>query len=123
VDQLSAALPLRGSLVVRKQGLALINKGRADGVQAGMIFDIVKKGRLQIANEGIALFYTADDLVGTIGIDRADEEVAAGTLTRNGFFDRIEPGDEFIRQQEKENKPSSEIPANPELRTMLRTLR
>jgi tetratricopeptide (TPR) repeat protein len=123
VEQLSASLPLRGRLLIRKQGQALINKGKADGVVEGAVYDVVKKGRPQIANEGIALVYGADELVGKITIDNVDEEIAAGTLERNGFFDRIENGDEIILQVEKTNKPSGETAANPELRALLRTLR
>jgi hypothetical protein len=123
VDQLAAALPFRAKLVMRKQGRGRGGKGRVDGVKAGDVYDVVKKGRSQIANEGIALLYTADDLAGKITIDSVDEEVAAGTLARSGFFDRIEPGDEIIMQVEKDSKTPAETAANPELRALLRTLR
>ena len=122
-EQLSAALPLRGRLLIRRQGQALINKGKADGVAEGAVYDIVKKGRPQIASEGISLIYGADELVGKITISNVDEEIAVGTLTRNGFFDRIENGDEIIYQVEGEKKPALESAANPELRALLRTLR
>jgi len=122
-DQLSGVLPLRGRLLIRKQAQALINKGKADGVQAGAVYDVVKKGRLQIANEGIALVYSPDELVGKLAINNIDEEIAIGTLERNGFFDRIEPGDEVVLQTEKPAKPSPESATNPELRTLLRALR
>ena len=124
VDQLSSSMPLRGRLLIRRQGQALINKGRADGVQTGAVFDVVKKGRPQTANEGIALIYSEDELIGKLTITNADEEIAIGTLERNGFFDRIEPGDEVILQQPQgANRPSAESAANPELRALLRTLR
>jgi len=123
IDQLSKAMPLRGRLLIRRQGQALINKGRADGVEAGAVYDIVKKGRSQTANEGISLVYNADELVGTIAITNVDEEIAVGNLTRNGFFDRIENGDEIIFQPENTSRPASESAANPELRALLRTLR
>jgi len=122
-DQLSGSLPLRGRLLIRKQAQALINKGKADGVQADTVYDVVKKGRPQIANEGIALIYSPDELVGKLTIKNVDEEIAIGTLERNGFFDRIEPGDEVILQTEKPARASPEIAANPELRALLRTLR
>jgi tetratricopeptide (TPR) repeat protein len=122
VDQLSSSLPFRGRLLIRRQGQALINKGRADGVTAGAVYDVVKRGLPQIASEGIALIYGADELVGTITIDNVDEEIAVGTLTRNGFFDRIEAGDEIILQVQG-NRPAVESAANPELRALLRTLR
>ncbi|MDR0315319.1 MAG: tetratricopeptide repeat protein [Treponema sp.] len=122
-DQLAASLPFRAKLLMRHQAQGLIDKGRADGVTNGAVYDVVKKGRPQIASEGIGLIYTADDLVGRITIESADEEVAAGSLARNGFFDRIEPGDEIIFQAEKGSQARPEIAANPELRALLRTLR
>ena len=122
-DQLSAALPLRGRLVVRRQAQGLIDKGRADGVKEGAVYDIVKKDRAQIANDGIGLVYADDDIVGRITIGNVDEEVAAGTLARNGFFDRIEAGDEIIFRAASEARVQPETAANPELRALLRTLR
>jgi tetratricopeptide (TPR) repeat protein len=123
VDQLSSSMPLRGRLLIRRQGQALINKGKADGVQAGAVFDVVKKGRAQIANEGIALVYSPDELVGTLTITNVDEEIAIGNLQRNGFFDRIEAGDEIILQTDRPSRPAIENAANPELRALLRSLR
>jgi len=123
VDQLSSSMPLRGRLLIRKQNQALINKGKADGVQQGMVYDVVKRDRAQTANEGIALLYSSDELIGTLTITNVDEEIAIGSLTRNGFFDRIEPGDEIILQAQRTNRPTTENAANPELRALLRTLR
>jgi tetratricopeptide (TPR) repeat protein len=124
VEQLAAALPFRGRLVARRQARGLINKGRADGVTGGAVYDVVKRGRPVILNEGIGLSYTADDLVGTITIEDAGEEVSAGTLSRNGFFDRIAEGDEVVmRAKEEAAKAPAENAVNPELRSLLRTLR
>ncbi len=123
VTQLSASMPIRGRLLIRKQGQALINKGKADGIQKDSVYDVVKRGRFQTANEGIAVIYSNDELVGKLTITDVDEEIAIGTLVRNGFFDRIEPGDEIILQVNKSNKPALESAANPELRALLRSLR
>ena len=123
ISQLAAAMPLRGRLLIRQQGQALINKGRADGVQVNTVYDIVKRGRFQTANEGIALNYSSDELVGWLTITNIDEEISIGTLTRNGFFDRIEPGDEVILQIQRTNTSVPESAANPELRSLLRSLR
>jgi hypothetical protein len=122
-DQMGAVLPLRGRLVQRQQAQGLIDKGKVDGVKAGAVYDIVKKGRSQIAHEGIGLSYTNEDIVGRISIENVDEEVASGTMTRNGFFDRIEAGDEVIFRAADEVKIPPDTTANPELRALLRTLR
>jgi tetratricopeptide (TPR) repeat protein len=124
IDQLEAALPFRGELAARQAGQGLIDKGRADGVKNDNIYDIVKKGRVSVKNESIGLVYTQEDVVGTITIREADEECSAGALARNGFYDRIEPGDEIILQKEP---PNQAVPvqgaADPELRALLRALR
>ncbi|MDR1839160.1 MAG: tetratricopeptide repeat protein [Treponema sp.] len=123
VDQLSAAMPQRGRLLIRRHGQALINKGKADGVRADAVYDVIKRGRPQVANEGIALVYNPDELVGTLTITNIDEEIAIGTLERNGFFDRIEQGDEVILKIDRPVSPAPQSAANPELRALLRTLR
>jgi hypothetical protein len=123
VDQLSAALPFRSELASRKAGQGLIDKGRADGVKSGNVYDIVKKGRVSIKNDGIGLVYAPGDIIGTIAIQEADEEVAAGNLTRSGNYDRIEPGDEIVLQKEQPPSAATQTIADPELQALLRTLR
>jgi len=123
VSQLSSSMPVRGRLLVRRQGQALINKGRADGIQMDIVYDVVKRGRAQTANEGIALIYSSDELVGSFTVTSVDEEIAIGALSRSGFFDRIETGDEIILQTARTSRPVTESAANPELRALLRTLR
>jgi len=126
VDQLSAALPFRAELLLRRQDQGLIDKGRADGVRDGAEYEVVRRGRTGILNEGIGLVYSQDDVVGKLVIEKADEEVSAGRLARQGFFDQISPGDEvFLAPDKKDGVPKTEIPlpADPELRALLRMLR
>ncbi|MDR0524287.1 MAG: tetratricopeptide repeat protein [Spirochaetaceae bacterium] len=123
-DQLHHALPFRGELLRYKQGQGLIDKGRADGVTPEGVYDVVKKGQPLIRHEGVGLAYSPQDVVGTLVIEKIDEEISVGALTRNGFFDRIAPGDEIILQTQKDEKaPVTEPLADPELRTLLRALR
>jgi hypothetical protein len=125
VDQLSRALPFRAELIRRNQGRALIDKGRVDGVQDGAVFEIVRKGAAGILNEGIGLVYAADDVVGKIAVEQADEEVSSGVLTRTGFFDRISEGDEIflVPEENAALRAAEAVPVDPELRRLLRTLR
>jgi hypothetical protein len=109
-------------MLIRRQGQALINKGKADGLREETVYDVVKRGRPQIAHEGISLVYSEDELVGRFTVVSIDEEIAIGTLERVGFFDRIEPGDEIVLQSEKTGA-AAETAANPELRALLRSLR
>ena len=124
VDQLSRALPFRAELLLRRQDQGLIDKGRADGVRDGAEFDLVLKGRIGIQSEGIGLVYSPEDVVGKLIIEKADEEVSMGRLARNGFFDRITPGDEvFLVPEKQETQSNAALPADPELRALLRMLR
>jgi tetratricopeptide (TPR) repeat protein len=123
-EALAGVLPLRAEILKRRQGRALMDKGRSDGVVSGMVFDIIRKGRAEVLNEGIGLSYGADDIAGTFTVEAADEEVAAGVLDHAGFFDRISMGDELILRDEKaDEKTRSSEAVNPELRRLLRMLR
>jgi len=121
--QLGEALPFRGRLVQRRQSQGLIDRGRADGVRVGDVFSIVRRGGAEVAGRGIGLLYPEEYLVGTLTIDRVDEEVASGALSRSGFFDRIEAGDEAILRPAGGIAARPEAAANPELRALLRALR
>ena len=125
-DQLSAALPFRAQLIIRRQDQGLIDKGRSDGIKDGDEFDLVQKGSAEIQNEGIGLVYSPADVVARLKITKADEEVSAVNMTKNGFFDRISSGDEvFTAPQKQDAAPQTNTPvqADPELRALLRTLR
>jgi hypothetical protein len=62
--------------------------------------------------------------VGTFFINQVDEEVSVGTLSRSGFFDLIEAGDEVILQKKKDEQDTGNVvPDNPELRSLLRNMR
>jgi tetratricopeptide (TPR) repeat protein len=123
VDQLAAALPFRGALIRRRQSQGLIDKGRLDRVEPGAVYEVVRKGRPQVRNEGIGLVYGEDEILGTLEITEAGEEVALGTLKRNGFFDRAAAGDEVLfKPAEREARPAPDA-ADPQLRALLRTLR
>ncbi|MDR2808058.1 MAG: tetratricopeptide repeat protein [Spirochaetaceae bacterium] len=122
VDSIAAAIPLRIELIRYSQGQGLIDKGKVDGVKVGDVFDIVKRGKTLVRNEGIGLVYAPADIVGKFTITEADEEVSAGSVSRIGFFDLITSGDEVLPQP-PEPAPEPQLIGDPELRSLLRTLR
>jgi tetratricopeptide (TPR) repeat protein len=125
ISQINTALPFRASLIRRNAGIAVIDKGRIDGVAADTEYEVVKRGAAEIATDGITLRYTGSSVAGTFKPVQIDEEVTQGVLTRNGFFDRIAVGDEIILQPKPETPPvPSAVPQiSPELQALLRTLR
>jgi hypothetical protein len=130
ISQLNAALPFRASLIRRNAGVALIDKGRIDGVTTDteIEYEVVKQGTAEIATQsgGITLEYADGNIAGTFKATRVDEEVSEGVLTRRGFFDRIAVGDEVILQPKPVPAPPQTTGStfiSPELQALLRTLR
>ncbi|HCM25459.1 MAG TPA: hypothetical protein DIC34_02740 [Treponema sp.] len=139
VDQLSVSLPFRSTLVARKAGVGLMDKGKIDGVKAETVYEIIRKGAAAPLPEGIGLSYTRNDVVGTFTTTETDESISAGALARIGFFDRIAAGDEIValpvkagmakdgsvqaaQAAQADGKPEEPV-LDPELRYLLRTLR
>ncbi|MDR3302508.1 MAG: tetratricopeptide repeat protein [Spirochaetaceae bacterium] len=143
VQQLDAALPFRAALLRREADTGLIDKGRLDGVkadsvaagdsEAGAVYDIVRKGRLELKSDALGYKYQPSDIAGSFSVRQLDEEVSVGTLTRRGFFDTIAVGDEIILQAPPEGATGTgaeaartqktEPSADPELRALLLQLR
>jgi tetratricopeptide (TPR) repeat protein len=128
INQLNAALPFRASLIRRSAAIAVIDKGRIDGVTIDAEYEVVKQGTAEVApqSDGISLKYADGNIAGTFKVTLVDEEVSEGILTRRGFFDRIAVGDEVILQPKAETAPEQTAPStpiSPELQALLRTLR
>jgi tetratricopeptide (TPR) repeat protein len=133
IEQLDAALPFRAALIRRNADRGVIDKGKLDGIAEGTVFNIIKKGGLELAGEGIGYKYLPADIAGTFAITQIDEEASAGTLTRQGYFDLIATGDEIIPKTptsvpdtaaaKTPAAPENAVIVDPELRTMLMRLR
>ncbi|GHV21344.1 hypothetical protein FACS189494_06590 [Spirochaetia bacterium] len=124
--QLGDNLPFRAALLRRQADTGLMDKGKLDGIAEGTVYEVLKKGAAEIASDGLGLKYLDTDVVGAFTTTQAiDGEVSSGTLTRRGFFDLITEGDEIFLQTPKKDAPASVAPTNsdPELRSILRTLR
>ncbi|MDR2467453.1 MAG: tetratricopeptide repeat protein [Spirochaetaceae bacterium] len=126
--RLEAALPFRAVLLRRNADRALADKGKIDGITPETVLTVIRKGRLELQNSGLGFKYAEADVAGTLAITNIDEEVSAGKLTRQGFFDVISVGDDLIIQSEQEKTTTSQPPptapaSDPELRALLMTLR
>jgi hypothetical protein len=133
--QLSSAMPFRAAIIRRSADRALIDKGKIDGMEnalsGGAVFNVIKKGKLGIKGEGIGWEYSPSDLTGSFAVTQVDEEVSAGILTRQGYFDLIAVGDEIITETKTDEKTgdgakaetAENITFDPELRALLMQLR
>ena len=112
VTSLAAALnqfvPLRG-MIVRMEGTrALINLGRAHGVEREMRFHILREGGLQVNPETGEYEYDDDEVLGELSITNVDEMIAEGTYTYAGLFNRVNVYDLVVLKPAEENAESAE---------------
>ncbi|MDR1363444.1 MAG: tetratricopeptide repeat protein [Spirochaetaceae bacterium] len=127
VEQLGKAMPFRAVLLRRAAGEGVIDKGRLEGCREDTVYQIVKKGRVDVQSEGIGLQYAEGDITGSFTPAQVGEELTSGTISRAGFFDLIAAGDEVVAKKEDQpaaaNGTAPAPAADPELRAILRTLR
>jgi len=102
-DTLIAAFPLNGTIIERRQSDAVIDLGKADGIEKDMVFDIVAPADLRSAGNEIALVYGKGTVLGTFTVTDVDEEIAQGKVARSGFYDRIKKGDAVILSPAEED--------------------
>lgn len=95
-QMLSEVFPLRGVILARHQGNAVIDIGMVDGVKEEQVFDVVDTSDVRITGNEIGLSYDKNAVLGTITITEPDEDVSMGKITRSGFYDRINSGDAVI---------------------------
>jgi hypothetical protein len=96
ISGIQSLFPVRGKLIARNGSQALIDLGTVEGIAPDQQFSIIRKGRLAVADEGIGSLYAESDVLGTFTVTSAGEDVSQGALTQNGFYDRINPGDEVL---------------------------
>lgn len=89
-------LPIRGKILDRNGNDLLIDAGRSEMIKKGAVFNIVKKGGMWTADNEIGLTYLNSDILGTLTVTDAGEEVSQGVLAKNGFYDRVNTDDEVV---------------------------
>ena len=106
-DMFYKAMPIIGSLAGRSQSEAVIDIGAGDCSFDECTVEIVKKGTLTIANEGIGLVYNEKDVLGTFTVGRISEDMTEGTLTRKGYYDKMTKGDTAVLIHAESGKSGS----------------
>jgi len=114
-DNVHSALPLRGRLLNRKFDTGVIDLGRLDGVKQGDKLLIVKNGSISVAKDRLGFDYAKDAVIGSFDITKIDALVSEGTVTKNQFFDLINPQDWVIFPPPKNEQPKQTTPPPGEL--------
>ncbi len=89
-------LPIRGKIIERSVNEILIDLGSVEGIKDGAVLDVVKAGKIQTADKGLGVVFDEKNALGTITVTKTGEEISQGTLSQNGFYDRVNVGDEVL---------------------------
>ena len=103
VQTVASVMPVRGAILKRYQGEAVIDLGKSDGIKKDMSFDVLPQEAVSVKSEGLGLIYNPTDVMGTFTVSGVDEDVSLGKLLRSGFYDRMDSGDVVIPKPDKKD--------------------
>ena len=89
-------LTVRGKILDRNGKTVLVDLGKAENIVKDAQLKIIKKGQIRTADSGVGLYYRDADVLGTITITTAGEEISEGTIENHGFYDKINIDDEVV---------------------------
>ena len=89
-------LTVRGKILDRNGKTVLVDLGKAENIVKDAQLKIIKKGQIRTADSGVGLYYRDADVLGTIVITTAGEEISEGTIENHGFYDKINIDDEIV---------------------------
>lgn len=111
-------LTVKGKVLNRNGKIVLIDLGLSENIKKDYEFKIIKKGMLQISDDGIGLKYKDDDVVGMLKVTNSGEEISEAEITSHGFYDKINIDDEIvlinIPQNEKASTAIDNVPNSTE---------
>jgi tetratricopeptide (TPR) repeat protein len=102
----ASTLPPRGRLLSRKFDLGVIDLGAFQGVKKDDSFTVVRRNKVRLDPQRPGLVYDESDVLGSFKVTATDEGVAEGQLTRKGYFDYINAGDEVVIPRQEKTPPS-----------------
>jgi len=107
-DDINKSIPLYGMIVRLEGNRALINLGRAHGVQKDAVFHIFHQGGLRKNPETGEFEVDPEVSLGELTVTRADEMISEGEYTFKGLFNRVNVYDSVLFEGMKEELESAE---------------
>ena len=89
-------LTVRGKILARNGKTILVDLGKAENIVKDAQLKIIKKGQIRTADSGTGLYYRDADVLGSITITTAGEEISEATIENHGFYDKINIDDEIV---------------------------
>ena len=101
---LLAILPVRGRILHRSVNEILVDLGIVEGMKKDVVLDVIKEGKILTNDKGLGVTFEEKNYLVSILINRVGEEISQGTLSQNGFYDRVNIGDEVLVKFRPEDK-------------------
>lgn len=89
-------LPVRGKVIARDGNDLLVDLGRTEGIAKGAELAVVHEGSVRTADTGPGIVWDESAVLGKVTIGAVGEEISSGVLVQNGFYDRVNIGDEVV---------------------------
>ncbi|MCQ2575345.1 MAG: tetratricopeptide repeat protein [Treponema sp.] len=89
-------LSVKGKIIDRNGKTVLLDLGKSENIVPDTQFKIVKKGEVRTADNGIGLYYRDNDVVGTVTVTKAGEEISEANIDEYGFYDKVNIDDEVV---------------------------
>ncbi len=89
-------LTVRGKILARNGKTILVDLGKSENIVKEAQLKIIKKGQIRTADSGVGLYYRDADVLGSITITTAGEEISEATIENHGFYDKINIDDEIV---------------------------
>lgn len=110
VASVTKAFPQKGKILARSGNTILLDLGSNDGISVDTVYTIIEAGKLILHDSQIALTYNPSAVLGTVTLTKAGENISEGRVKHQGFYDRINIGDELIVEIKKEETLDSVVP-------------
>ncbi len=89
-------LTVRGKILARNGKTILVDLGKSENIVKDAQLKIIKKGQIRTADSGVGLYYRDADVLGSITITTAGEEISEASIENHGFYDKINIDDEIV---------------------------
>ncbi len=101
-------LPVKGRIIDKTVNEILVDLGTVEGMKKGAVLDVVKAGKVRTADKGTGISFDKKDYLGKITLSETGEEISQGSLEQNGFYDRVNVGDEVLLFSVPEEKSAAD---------------
>ncbi len=101
-------MPYYAKIIARTGTDVLIDAGRMDGVAKDQVWTVFEPESVRSSDFGLGLTFSQNNILGTVCITDAGEDISQGDYTQLGFYDRMNVGDIVLLIAHEESTDSDE---------------